>query len=356
MADASVYLNVSGQAPRLLVVQHAGNDALARGCRPWRVTTEDWLAAAERVRALAAAEFACAPECISLLPSVAQGMATAAANLPMQAGETVLTLADEHPSGVGVWMQCAQRAGATHRAVACGHNRTEAVLAALDESVRVVVLPTCHWHDGIRLDLQRVAVAARRLGAALVVDATQSLGIEDLDVAGLDPDFVVCAGYKWLLGAPGLAYLYRAPRHDAALPLEWHGWDRLGRGHAARRLDSASVYSQPALAMAEAALGWLGACDRVTLRASLRAWQNALCTQIRDCALPFALTADSAHITALRPLNDRIDMQVLAAALDRRQVHIAARGHAIRISHHLHNTQEDIQRLASALQDITRSP
>jgi selenocysteine lyase/cysteine desulfurase len=356
--DACVYLNVSGHAPRLTVVNDAGADALARGCRPWHITTEAWLAAAERVRMLAAIEFACAPECIALLPSVAQGMATAAANLPMHAGDTVVTLADEHPSGIDVWKQCAQRAGATDRAVVCGPDRdyTESVLAALDDSVRVVVLPTCHWHDGIRLDLRRVALAARRIDAALVVDATQSLGFESLDLADLDPDFVVCAGYKWLLGAPGLAYLYRAPRHEAARPLEWHGWDRLAGAHAARRVDSASVYSQPALAMAEAALGWLGHRDRTLLRTSLRQWQNELCEQFRECALPFALIADSAHITALRPLNHSIDVPALATELGRRRIHVAARGAALRVSHHLHNSQEDIHRLVSALQEIIRSP
>lgn len=355
---ACVYLNVSGHAPRLAVVNAAGTDSLSRSCSPWHISTESWLAAAERVRALAAIEFACAPECIALLPNVAQGMATAAANLPMHAGDTVITLADEHPSGVDVWKQCAQRAGATYRAVICGRDRnhTESVLAALDDSVRVVVVPACHWHDGIRLDLRRVALAARRIDAALVVDATQSLGVEALDLADLDPDFVVCAGYKWLLGAPGLAYLYRAPRHAAARPLEWHGWDRVAGTHAARRLDSASVYSQPALAMAETALRWLGRCDRALLQASLRQWQNDLCAQIRDSALPFALITDSAHITALQPLNHRIDVLALANELGRRRIHVAARGPALRISHHLHNSREDIDRLASALEAITRSP
>src|SRR5262249_26354871 len=62
--------------------------------------------------------------------------------------------------------------------------------------------------------------ACRRVGAALCIDATQSLGALPLDVAHMQPDFLVAAGYKWLLGPYSLGFLYVAPKGRDAEPIE----------------------------------------------------------------------------------------------------------------------------------------
>ena len=68
-----------------------------------------------------------------------------------------------------------------------------------------------------------VAARCREVGSALVIDATQSLGALPLDLAAIRPDFLACAGYKWLLGPYSLGYLYVAPRWQDGRPLE-HNW------------------------------------------------------------------------------------------------------------------------------------
>ena len=85
-------------------------------------------------------------------------------------------------------------------------------VGAIDQGTAVIVVPNVHWTDGALLDLPRIAAAARRLGASLVVDASQSLGMLPLDLAAVQPDFLVAVGYKWLLGPFGLSYLWVAPR------------------------------------------------------------------------------------------------------------------------------------------------
>src|SRR6266545_3095993 len=71
-------------------------------------------------------------------------------------------------------------------------------LAGVDaEGVAVVAAPAVHWTDGAAVDLVAVAERARAVGAAMVVDASQSLGAMPLDLAAIRPDFLVSVGYKW---------------------------------------------------------------------------------------------------------------------------------------------------------------
>ena len=76
------------------------------------------------------------------------------------------------------------------------------------------------------LDLDRIAAALKRPGAALLLDATHSAGVMKLDVRALDPDFLVFSTYKWTLGPYGRAFLYVAKRRQDGVPLEQTGFAR----------------------------------------------------------------------------------------------------------------------------------
>jgi selenocysteine lyase/cysteine desulfurase len=84
----------------------------------------------------------------------------------------------------------------TPDALAPGLGWADAVLECIDAGTAVVAVAPCYWLDGTRLPLEVIAARCRAVGAALVVDGTQWVGAASLDVAALDPDFVVCAGYK----------------------------------------------------------------------------------------------------------------------------------------------------------------
>ncbi|MBJ3777934.1 kynureninase [Acuticoccus mangrovi] len=102
-------------------------------------------------------------------------------------------------------------------------------LAALDESVAVLMLTEVDYRTGRRHDMARVTAAAHRVGALTVWDLAHSAGALPVDLAGAGADFAVGCGYKYLNGGPGApAFLYVAPQHqDATQPLS--GWF----GHAA---------------------------------------------------------------------------------------------------------------------------
>ena len=107
---------------------------------------------------------------------------------------------------------------------------TAAVLAAIARPgappLALASISSVHWSDGGAVDLARVAPALRAQGAALLIDATHSVGVTELDVRALDPDFVAFPTYKWLLGPYGRAFLYVARRRQGGIPLEQTSYGR----------------------------------------------------------------------------------------------------------------------------------
>ena len=203
------YFNTATMAPQLHAVRAAGDEALRARGEPWNIQTADWFDDVERLRSLAGRLFGGDTEGVALIPATSYGFAVAARNLEVPSGSKILVLADEYPSGIYTWQRFAGRTGSSILTVARRPDSTwtESVLAELDERVSIVSVPNVHWTDGALLDLVRIADRTHELGARLVIDASQSLGVLPIDVERLRPDFVISVGYKWLLGPFGLSYL-----------------------------------------------------------------------------------------------------------------------------------------------------
>jgi selenocysteine lyase/cysteine desulfurase len=204
--DGITYLNCASMSPQLTSVTDAGIDAVRAKASPWTLTASDWFTGAEELRGLFARIVNATSDDVAIVPAASYGMAVAAANLPVRDGQSIIVIDREFPSNVYVWHELARARGATLRTVTreAGATWTDAVLAAIDDPVAIVATPNCHWTDGSLIDLLRIAPAARAVGAALVVDASQSLGAHPLDVRVVQPDFLVAVGYKWLMGPYGL--------------------------------------------------------------------------------------------------------------------------------------------------------
>ncbi|MFE9790534.1 aminotransferase class V-fold PLP-dependent enzyme [Streptomyces goshikiensis] len=362
--DGIAYFNTASVAPTLRAGVAAGAEALRWRAQPWRIRGADWFGGAEERRRLFAGLIGATAEDIALVPATSYGLAVAAANLSAPAGGRVLVLDGEYPSGIYTWRRFAERTGATILTVgrAGGQSWTEAVLEALDAQVAVVSVPQVHWTDGAALDLDRIAGAARAAGAALVVDASQSAGAMPLDVGALRPDFLVSVGYKWLLGPFGLGYLYVAPERQGGRPLEENWIAREDSQDFARLVEYRDAYQPGArrfdvgartafelTPMAVAALrqltewtvpGVAGALARVTGRIAEEAAR-------RDLGLPAPCGPHMLGVTVPEAVRDRV-----VPALEEAGVYVGARGDAIRISPHLHTTDEDVDRLFGALDRV----
>jgi selenocysteine lyase/cysteine desulfurase len=224
------YFNTASLAPQLRAVRIAGEAALEHRGTPWTISASDWFADVERLRTLFASIIGSSSEGVAIVPASSYGLAVAARNLPLGAGDRVLVLADEYPSGIYTWRAAARRSGAEILTVSRepAQSWTEAVLDALDERVAIASVPNVHWTDGGLLDLAAVARRTGEVGARLVIDASQSVGAMPLDIGALRPDFLVAVGYKWLLGPFSVGYLYVAEQHRFGEPLEENWINRVG--------------------------------------------------------------------------------------------------------------------------------
>jgi selenocysteine lyase/cysteine desulfurase len=300
---------------------------------------------------------------VALVPSVSYGMAVAAANLRVREGQRLVVLAEEFPSNLYPWRELARRARADVVTVARPEDGdwTRSVLAEVDARCALVALPHCHWTDGSWVDLARVGARAREVGAALVVDGTQSVGALPLDVGTVRPDFLVAAGYKWLMGPYSLGYLYVAPQHREGTPLE-HNWlMRQGSEDFSRLVDYRDAYQPGArrfdvgersnfqlVPMAAAALEQLLAWGVEDLQRTLRALTERIARGAAGLGLEVAPEAHRAgHLIGLRRRGGYAP--AVARRLAARDIHVSVRGDNLRVSPHLYNTPEDVDRLLAAL-------
>src|SRR4029077_11218450 len=84
----------------------------------------------------------------------------------------------------------------------------EAIARAVDERTALVATSHVYFTSGAIQDIRAVAAAAHAKGALCLIDAYQSVGQVPVDAAGSGVDFLTAGGLKWLLGGPGVVFLY----------------------------------------------------------------------------------------------------------------------------------------------------
>ena len=312
----------------------------------------------ERARKAATRLIHADPDDVALISSVGYGVATAAKQLPTPHGSRVLVLQDDHSSPVLEWMARAGDGGFTVETVQpVDGDWTQGLMAAIERpgaaSISVVSISSVHWSDGGSIDLDRVAPAVRSRGAALLVDATHSVGVADLDVRALDPDFLVFPTYKWLLGPYGRAFLYVARRHQDGIPpsnqprpaavrAEQTSISRYQLRRPARRFDMgerAFISMEMASIGMELVAEW-GSATIVERLAMLTG-------RLADGLHSNAVTLPDARVRAPHILSLGFDdgmPQGLTARLAAESVHVATRLGRMRISPHVYNDESDVDR------------
>jgi selenocysteine lyase/cysteine desulfurase len=361
--DDVVYFNTANMSPLLRSVRHAGDEALARRASPWRVTAADWFTDVERLRAAFASVLGADGDGVAMVPASSYGLAVAARNLAAAAGEQVLVLADEYPSNYYTWRRFCERTGAELVVVEreAGQSWTDAILSSIGEQTCVVAVPNVHWTNGSRIDLAAVGSVARDAHAALVVDASQSLGAMPLDVTQLRPDFVVSVGYKWLLGPLGIGCLYAAEQHRDGEPLEENWINRAGSEDFAALVDYTDDYRPGArrfdvgqrtnfglVPMAVAAARQLLDWTIAGVAAGLEAVTDEIAT--RAAQLGFDLPPKDQrcpHMLGIEVPRDAAE--TLGRRLGERGIVASVRGSSLRIAPHLHNTPGDVDLLIESL-------
>ena len=364
LPDDVAYFNCAYTAPLMRTAAAAGHRAIERKNTPWSVTPNDFFKTGEENRELFSRLVAGSPDQVAIIPAVSYGIALAARNIPVKADQSILVLQDQFPSNVYAWRQMAADRGARIHTVLRppDHDWTAAVLDALNENTAIAALPNCHWTDGTVLDLVRIGEKCRAKGAALVIDAIQSLGAMPFSVQDVQPDFLVAGAHKWLLGAYGYGFCYVATRWLEGRPLEenWlnressEDFSRLvdyrdGYQTGARRFDmggSSSFFLAPVV---KAALTQILAWGVPDIAATLQSVTGQIAARAVDLGFQVAPPEMRApHLLGLYlPAGLPRDLPTQFIA---NKVYTSVRGDAIRVAPHLYNTPADLDRLFRVLE------
>jgi selenocysteine lyase/cysteine desulfurase len=354
------FLDSAAYSPMPRRVTEAGLQGVAQKSHPWLRDRAADTALAERARMAASRLIGgSGPESIAIVSSVSHGIETAARNLGVPAGTRILHVADEFPSLVRPWARLAAEVGAVVEAVPrpADGNWEAALLQAIERPgalpLSVLAVTPLHWADGALIPLARIRKAAVRSGAAVVVDATQAVGVMELDVARLRPDFLAFPTYKWLLGPYAVAFLYAAPHRRAGRPLDENNFNRPGGDFAAgaRRYDRGERADPVALPMAAEAMELILELGVPAIARRLAHWSGQLAARMAEHGLKLLPPERRAgHILGAKLPEGEAER--IAAGLRARDVHVSVRHGGLRVSPHLHLTEADVERFGAALGEV----
>lgn len=363
------YLNCAYMAPLPRNVEDAGIEGIRRKRNPTHVHAPDFFDDSERVRKLFGELIHAEPASVALIPSVSYGMATAAKNIEISRGQRIVLVHEQFPSNVYTWRRLAGRHGAKivtvkpdDGAESRSASWNERILDAIGASTAVVALANVHWADGTRFDLEAIGERAREVGAAFVVDGTQSVGALPLDVRTVKPDALICAGYKWLFGPYAIGMAYFSDRLQRGVPLEENWIARRNSEAFSGLVDYEEEYQPGAIRfdvgersnfilvpMMAAALDYVLEWTPDAVQEYCKNLTDDLVNDARD--MGYQIEQENGrgyHLFGIR-LPSSVEPERLRKELALRQVSVSVRGGSIRISPHVYNQPKDVDALREAL-------
>lgn len=340
----------------------------------WRQDGMDWdrwIEEVEAARATFARLINADPDEVAVFSSVSHATAAVASALPSLADAsgagthdraTVALTEAEFPTVAHVW-KAREAHGTPLRWIPVRDGRVaiDDVQDALDDDVLLLSATHGYYQTGALLDLEAVARAARDAGALVYVDAYQSLGAVPVDVKALGVDMLASGNLKYLMGIPGIAFLYVRRALAERMQPAVTGWfgrtdpfafdahrDRpLDWAPGARRFDTGTppiLQAYVARAGMETLLD-LGMHD-------VRAWTCVLAERLASGAREMGLEVlgpadarDRTPTTAIRVA----DAHSVEASMRDHGVIASARGPSIRLAPHAYTSPDDVERTLEAL-------
>jgi cysteine desulfurase / selenocysteine lyase len=323
-----------------------------------------WWDGAAEVRAKVGAFIGCDPADVALLHSTGEGISLVSLGLDWRPGDEVVVYEQEFPNGVYPFLALEPR-GVRVRFVKDRGRRFTAddVAAVMSARTRAVCVSLVNCYHGFRAPVEEISALCRERGAWLLVDAVQGAGILPLDVASLGADLVSAHGYKSLCSGYGISFCYVSPALRDALAVTAPGWKSIEDApFIDRQLDYNLRYAagarryEPSVQNLAGMYGLGASLDLFTRigREVIRDWVLGLSASVAQ-----AVTEKGYRVvSSTRPgeTSGIVSVEIpggdaagVAAALAGASVSCAVRDGRIRISSHIFNNQEDIDRLVAAL-------
>ena len=367
--EDATYLNVSGQSPMPKVSIRAAQAALEAKKNPHHKADSTFYEVPNRLRGSLARLIGGKPEEIALTTGATSGAEAVAHGLTWKPGDEVITAKSEFPLQYTVWKPMEEREGIQVKVVGPRGRFLNAddLIAAMTPRTKLISVSHVRFDDGSRLDAPRLAAACHAQGALLLLDVSQCCGALPMDVNELGADFIVSAGYKWLLSPFGTGFFWIKHEHLSMVqpaPFYWMAlpgsenfsalkFDDPKPAHNAKRWDApewASYYNLNLVAM-DASVEFVSRFGPETVFAHNRKLIDFLFERLpKDRCVP-ASPLDAAQrgpygCFAARTPEKTAELYQL---LRKENVVVSLREGNIRVAPHLFNSERDIDRLISVI-------
>ena len=373
LPDDVSYLNGAYMAPFLKQVEGIGQQEIKKRLRPFQYSVDDFFNPVEALKtSFSKLINAGDSQRIALIPAASYGFANAAKNVPCSKGQTILMVGDLFPSNYYTWKRLADEKEANLKIISAPEtteNRTKVwnqqILNSIDQNTAVVTMPIVHWADGTLFDLKSIRQKSSAVGAALIIDGTQSIGALPFDVKEVQPDALICSTYKWLLGPYGIGVAYYGPMYDNGVPIEESWINRKGSNQFASLANYQPEYRPKAwrYSMGEQSNMIYVAMLNASIRQIID-WQPARIQEYcKNLVSPYLTEFQSLGCTVgsnssmafhlfgiLMP--DVFDLLKLKSQFEKEKVYISIRGNAVRISPNVYNEKKDMDRLLNCLKRV----
>jgi selenocysteine lyase/cysteine desulfurase len=351
-----IYLNTCSQGALSDAVQTGLQDYIASWHEqgsPW----ETWMDRYEEARTTFAQFINASPDEVAIVTSASAGINGVASALNFRDRKKVVMGEFEFPTMGHIWL--AQRVrGADVQFASAEGNCIPAVNyeKMVDRNTLIVPLTHVCFKNGFRSEVSGITQIAHRSGALVMLDNYQDCGTRPVDVKAMDLDFFVTGTLKYLLGPPGLAFMYVRKELISSLVPTVTGWfaqvnpfafdpQHIDLSPTARRFESGSP-SVPNVYAAVPGFELLEEIGMENVAGHIKQLAQSLLSCARDLGIRAKTPADSAG--PLVVLQSK-DSTMLAQKLAESDIVASNRQDGLRISFHVYNTMDDVQAVVEVL-------
>jgi selenocysteine lyase/cysteine desulfurase len=351
-----IYLNSCSQGPLSDAVQAGLEDFMASWHEqgsPWEL----WVNRYEEARTAFAQFINASPDEVAIVTSVSAGINGVASALNFRERKKVVMGEFEFPTMGHVWLGQRVRGADVQFVAAEGNCMPTANYAKMvDRNTCIVPLTHVCFKNGFRSDVTAITQIAHRAGALVMLDDYQDCGTRPVDVKALDLDFFVAGTLKYLLGVPGLAFLYVRKELIPSLNPSVTGWFGQASPFAydpklfdlsptARRFESGSP-SVPNVYAALSGLELLQEIGMGNVAGHIKKLAQSLLSSAHDLGIRAKTPADSVGPLAVLQCKDS---NLLVQKLGESNIIASNRHDGLRISFHVYNTMYDVKAVVEVL-------
>ena len=355
--ERKVYLNSCSQGALSKRVEAAFGEYLQvwhEQGSPW----DQWIERYEQAREIFASFIGADPDEVALVASASAGVNSIASALGMKDRRRVVLGEFEFPTMGHIWLSQASRGAQINFIDAENEQLTvEAYERVIDDRTLIVPLTHVCFRNGFRLPVREIAEIARDRGALVLLDDYQDCGSRPVDVKAMDLDFYVSGTLKYLLGPPGLAFLYVRKSLALSLVPSITGWFGQANPFAfnvkllepapnARRFQAGTPAIPPVYGASEG-VRLLQEIGPHNVASQVGLLTKALLQGASDLGIRSKTPADSVGPLVVLPAKDS---DALVKIFAENGIVVSNRHDGLRISFHVYNTLDDVRAVLGLLE------